>query len=169
MQKTRILFVCTYFGARSLIAESYCRLLYADVVEANCSGFETGMIGPRIFELMDEVGLSAACREPPTVFERRHNDEFYDYVITLCHAASTEQCPVFNACVDSIYHKTAEVMQWSIPDFKSIQGTGDEWMDEARRIRDLIKTQVTNLVEKIQNEGPLGRRCRGLVENPVQA
>lgn len=162
MQKTRILFVCTYSGARSLIAAAYCKKLEPEAIEAAYSGFEAGNVDPRIFQLISQDGLSASNSQPKTVFERHKNNEVYDYVITMCYKASTEQCPIFSASINSIYKETSVVLKWSIPDFKSINGSDDAWMDAAGKIKETIKAQVTTLITKIKNETESANRADNL-------
>lgn len=151
-KRPRVLFVCTYYGARSLFAEGFCRQLAADKLMPFCSGFEVGKIGPRIIALMTEVGIVPAMPALRTVFERHRQNEVFDYVVTLCHEVSTEECPVFQNCVDTMYAKEARRVQWSIEDFYSIEGEGEDWLMAAREIRDSIKMEVIKLIARIDSD-----------------
>ena len=95
MTKPRILFVCTFFGGRARIAELYAMQMAQEQVEAFSSGFEAGRLGGLPLEVMSEENLSFSIDPLTTIFERYANNQVFDYVITLCNEASTEQCPVF--------------------------------------------------------------------------
>ena len=85
-----------------------------------------------------------------SVYERYKNGEVYDYVVTLCHEAAKEQCPLFKTSVDTLYAKNAERLSWHILDFNSISGSAEEQKSEARKIRDLIKTKVIAFLSQIE-------------------
>ena len=148
----RVLFVCTYFGARSLIAEGFCRQLAPHKIAPFCSGFEAGKIGSKVIDLMNEVAIVPSTKPLKTVFERHRQKEVFDYVVTLCHEVSAEECPVFQNCVDTMYSREARRIQWSIEDFYSLEGEGEVWLKAAREIRDTIKTKVIQLIAQIERE-----------------
>ena len=149
MKREKILFVCTYNGARSRIAEEFVKRSAPDKIEAYSSCFESGEIGPLPIEVMREVGISLPTEAPKSVFKRFKEREVFDYVITLCHEATTEQCPVFKTSVDTLYAKKAQRISLSIPDFKSLSGTKEERKARAREIRDLIKSEVISFLARI--------------------
>ena len=149
MDRIRILFVCTYFGGRPRIAELYARQMGLRNIEVSSSGFEAGTIGGLPLQVMDEAGFSFSTDPLTTVFDRYSNKETYDYVITLCHEASTEQCPMFRDSVDTVYGKDAQVLGWSIPDFITLKGLPDEKLEGARNIRNMIKVKVSALLSQI--------------------
>jgi protein-tyrosine-phosphatase len=75
---------------------------------------------------MREVGIDLSAEAPKSVFERHKERGIFDYVISLCHEATTEQCPIFKTNVDALYAKEAETISWSVPDFKSLSGTEEK-------------------------------------------
>jgi arsenate reductase len=149
MERKKILFVCTYGGARSRIAEEFVRRSAPDKIEAYSSSFESGKIGPLPINAMREVGIDLPAETPKSVFERYKEREVFDYVISLCHEATTEQCPVFKTNIDTLYARDAERISWSIPDFKSLSGTEEERKAGAREIRDKIKSEVILFLAQI--------------------
>lgn len=149
MDKIRILFVCTYFGGRAKIADLYARQAGLMNVEVCSSGFEMGAITGLPLQVMEEVGFSFSTEPLTTVFDRYSKSETFDYVITLCHDASTEHCPMFRNSVDLVYGRDAQIIGWSIPDFLSLKGLPDEKLEGARNIRNMIKVKVLALLKQI--------------------
>ena len=92
-----------------------------------------------LFGLWKRRGLNFRRLPLTTVFDRYASNETFDYVITLCHEASTENCPVFRDSVDMVYGKQAQILGWSVLDFLELKGSPDEKLEGARKIRDTIK------------------------------
>lgn len=149
MGNKRVLFVCTFHGARARIAEEFTRQYSGGQVDVFSSCFEPGKIGKVAVDVMTEIGIELSSEAPKSVFNRYADKEGFDYVISLCHEVTKEQCPIFNINVDALYKKEAERMTWSIKDFKSLDGTYEEKMEGARDIRDNIKNEVVSFLEQI--------------------
>jgi arsenate reductase len=149
MEMERVLFVCTYQGARAIIAEEFVKRIAPDKIEVYSSCFDPGKITSLPIDVMREVGITLPSQSPKSVFERHRDGETFDYVITLCFEATTELCPVFKASVDTMYAKEAEMIYWSIPNFKSLRGTEEEKKAEARLIGDEIKSEVISFLKRI--------------------
>lgn len=149
MSKFKILFVCTFYGGRARIAEIYARQLGLGQNEVFSSGFESGPIRGLPLAVMEEEGLKFPTDPLVTVFERYAASETYDYVVTLCHEASTEQCPLFRDSVDLVYGTKAQVLSWSVPDFLALEGLPEEKLEGAREIRDSIKRKVAALLSEL--------------------
>ena len=155
MATRKVLFVCTYSGARSRIAEEFVKLIAAGKIEVQSACFEQGKIGLLPINVMREIGVELPAEAPKSVFKRYKNRECYDYVISLCHEATTELCPVFKTNIDALYAKEAERISWSIPDFKSLRGTEDEQRNAARQIRDKIKSEVISFLSRIGSDSEI--------------
>jgi protein-tyrosine-phosphatase len=149
MERKKVLFVCTYHGARAIIAEEFVKQIAPGKIEAYSSCFDPGRITRLPIDVMREVGITLPSESPKSVFDRHKDREVFDYVITLCFHATTELCPIFKTSVDTIYSKEAEVISWSIPDFKSLMGTEEEKKESARLIRDEIKSEVISFLKRI--------------------
>jgi arsenate reductase len=156
MERKKVLFVCTYNGARSRIAEEFIKRSAPGKIEAHSSCFESGKIGPLPIEVMREVGVDLPTETPKSVFERYKEGDVFDYVISLCYEATTEQCPIFKTNVDALYAKKAERISWSIPDFKSLSGTEEERKAGAMEIRDQIKSEVISFLARIGIDTEIG-------------
>jgi arsenate reductase len=149
MSKFKILFVCTFYGGRARIAEIYAGQLGLGQVEVFSSGFESGPIRGLPLAVMEEDGFKFPTDPLITVFDRYADSQTYDYVVTLCHESSTEQCPLFRSSVDLVYGGKAQVISWSVPDFLALQGLPEEKLEGAREIRDSIKRKVAELLSKL--------------------
>ena len=149
MDKVRVLFVCTFFGGRARITELYARKMGLEHIDVYSSGFESGTLGGLPVQVMEEAGFEFSTAPLTTVFDRYASNETFDYVITLCHEASTEKCPVFRGSVDMIYGEQAQILGWSVLDFLALKGVPDEKLDGARKIRDRIKAEVCEFLSQI--------------------
>ena len=142
MERKKVLFVCTYHGARSRIAEEFVKRIAPGRIEAYSSCFDPFKISPLPIDVMREVGIDLPTESPKPIFYRHKERDFFDYVICLCHEVSTEQCPLFRRSIKALYARKAETLSWSIPDFKSLSGTEKEREAGGRVIRDKIKSEV---------------------------
>ena len=149
MERTKVLFVCTYHGARSRIAEEFVKQIAPGRIEAYSSCFDPFRISPLPIDVMREVGIDLPTESPKPIFYRHKERDIFDYVICLCHEVSTEQCPLFKRYIDALYAKKVETISWSIPDFKSLSGTEEEKEAGARKIRDKIKSEVISFLAQI--------------------
>lgn len=156
MKSQRVLFVCTHNGARSRIAEEFTRLIAADRIEAASSSFESETIGPLPVSAMREVGVELPTAPPKSVFERFKAGEKFDHVIAICDPGSAEQVPIFLSGVDTLYDETAERLNWSVPNFRSISGSDEDKIEKARRIRDRIKSEVVQFLSELGNDTDAG-------------
>jgi arsenate reductase (thioredoxin) len=149
MAKKNVLFVCTHHGARSRIAEEFAKRIAPGKIEAYSSCFDPFKIGPLPIDVMREVGIDLPAESPKTVFRRHKEKDVFDYVISVCYEASTEQCPLFKRYIDVLYARNAETISWSIKDFKALNGTKEERREGAREIRDKIESEVISFLAQI--------------------
>ena len=98
---------------------------------------------------MNEVGIELQTSPPKSVFERFKGKEIFHYVIALCDPDSKELVPVFLSGLDTLYDESAQRLNWSIPNFRSVSGTDEERKAKARQIRDRIKTEVLHFLSQI--------------------
>jgi arsenate reductase len=143
MKNKRVLFVCTFSGARSLIAEKFTNQFAHGKIEAYSSSFESGKIGLLPIAVMKEIGIDLPTDPPKSVWDRYMDKEAFDWVVTLCHEISgLQQCPIFKENVDDLYAGNARLLSWSVPPFSSLGGSDEEKKAGARKIRDQIKHEV---------------------------
>lgn len=135
-------------GGRSRIAEEFVRQMANDRVEAFSAAFSQERIGDLAVQIMAEVGIELPREPAISVFERFRQHETFDYVVTLCEKAQ-EECPIFQVNVDTLYGRTADRIPWEIPDFKSLTGTPEEKLQQARQIRDHLQSNIVELISQI--------------------
>jgi arsenate reductase len=126
---TRILFACIGNSCRSQMAEAFCRALGGDVECASAGSKPAKAVQPDTIAAMSEVGIDMTQARPKGFKDLP--DLKYDYLVTMgCE-------------VDCPFLPGAKVVQWQIPD---PYGKG---MDEYRRVRELIRSEVTNLLVRL--------------------
>src|ERR1035437_1014840 len=95
MDKIRVLFVCIHNSARSQMAEAFLNKLGSSWFEAQSAGLEPGKLNPIVVDAMKEIGIDISNNKTKSVKGFYNMGERYDYVITVCDAASAEHCPIF--------------------------------------------------------------------------
>jgi arsenate reductase (thioredoxin) len=126
------------------MAEAFCRELGRDVECASAGSKPAKAVQPDTITAMKEVGIDISAARPKGFKDLP--DLKYDYLVTMgCE-------------VDCPFLPGAKVVQWQIPD---PYGRG---IDEYRRVRDIIKAEVTKLLDGLghlasnrpNNHQPLG-------------
>jgi len=140
--KKRVLFVCVHNSARSQIAEALLNALAGDRFEAMSAGLEPGVLNPLAVEVMKEIGIDISQSQTKSAFDLFKKGELFSYVITVCDAASAEQCPLFPGLL------TAQI-NWSFADPSSFTGTHEEKLAQMRLVRDAIKAKIEEWLKKV--------------------
>lgn len=151
MESLHILFVCTYRGARSRMAELFARDTFGPDVLVNSACFEEGSIGGAPLRVMEEIGIAMPTKSPTSVFTRFLAKERYDYVVAMCDETSERDCPVFKRSIDTLYGVEARRINWKVGDFASLEGAQEEIDNKARAIRDLIRAEVDKLADSLNS------------------
>jgi arsenate reductase (thioredoxin) len=126
---TRILFACVGNSCRSQMAEAFCRALGREVECASAGSKPAAAVQPDTIAVMREVGIDISETRPKGFKDLP--DLKYDYLVTMgCE-------------VDCPFLPGAKVVQWEIPD---PSGKG---IVEFRRVRDIVKAEVTKLLSVI--------------------
>ncbi|NWF91189.1 MAG: hypothetical protein HXY50_17215 [Ignavibacteriaceae bacterium] len=145
MDKPRILFVSSYHGTRSRIAEEFVNKLAPGKAEACSSSFESGKIDPLAIAVMGEIGIELSSEGPKTVFARHGDREAFDFIVTLSEGAARGHLSVFEVNVDALFTRSAQRHHWSVPSFENVDATGEQRWNRARKIRDMIRRKVAAL------------------------
>jgi arsenate reductase (thioredoxin) len=140
-EKTKVLFVCIHNSARSQIAEAYLKQIAGDRFKVESAGFEPGTLNPLAVEVMQEVGIDISGNLTKGVFDFFKRGVLFDYVVTVCDAATAEKCPIFPGITKRLH--------WSFDDPAAMEGTHEEKLMAVRKIRDEIKTAVEVFIEHI--------------------
>ncbi len=131
------------------MAEEFAKLAAPGRIDVYSSSLESDKIGPLPVFVMNEVGVKLRTSPPKSIFERFKEKELFDYVIAICDPDSKEEVPIFLSGVDTLYNKTAQRLNWTIPNFRSLSGTDEDKKTKARLIRDRIKTEVLNFLSQL--------------------
>ncbi|WP_303850785.1 arsenate reductase ArsC [Seleniivibrio woodruffii] len=130
----RVLFVCVHNSARSQIAESFLNRLSG--FSAESAGLEPGSLNPFVVRAMSELGFDISANRTKSVKEFAGQD--FDYVVAVCDKEAADRCPVVPL--------NGEKLHWEFPDPSSFQGTDEEKLAFARRVRDSILQKIQEWV-----------------------
>lgn len=142
MAKQNVLFICVHNSARSQMAEAFLNEIGGDRFAAESAGLEPGTINPLVVEVMQEVGLDLANKKTQAVFDVWKSGKLFQYVITVCHDAEAEGCPISPGVTTRLH--------WPFPDPSKVTGTHMERLQKIRTIRDSIRTKVKEWCEEIR-------------------
>jgi protein-tyrosine-phosphatase len=130
MTMKTVLFVCVENSFRSQIAEAYFNKFAPEGWQAISAGSRPAeKVHPNAVLLMHEEGIDISDKRPKALtFEMQTKA---DAAVIVCGSA---ECPV-------VYVKNVE--EWNVPDPAKMP------LNEARKIRDIIKTKVLEYIKKL--------------------
>jgi len=137
-----VVFVCVANSCRSQMAEAFARACRDARWEIWSAGSHpSGRIHPLAVQMMAEVGLDLSAQRSKGIDELP--SQLWDYVVLM---GCKDRCPTLKA-----RHR----VEWSIPDPVGLP------LEEARRIRDRLRSLVTDLVRAGGSpQPPLGTTSR---------
>jgi len=109
--RARVLFLCKHNSARSQMAEGLLRHLGGLGFEAHSAGTEATSVRPEAVASMHEIGIDIGEQKSKPLAP--FLTEQFDYVITVCNAAS-EACPLFPG--------TTRRLHWPVDDPSAVDG-----------------------------------------------
>jgi arsenate reductase (thioredoxin) len=124
------------------MAEAFLKTLAGDRFEAMSAGLEPGTLNPLAIEVMKEIGIDISRNQTKSAFDLFKKGELFSYVITVCDAASAEQCPLFPGLLTAQIH-------WSFADPSSFVGTHEEKLAQTRAVRDAIKARIEEWLKEV--------------------
>lgn len=139
--KARILFVCIHNSARSQMAEAFVNACCSQHFEAYSAGIEPGVLNQTVVAAMKEKGIDISGNKTKSVSDMLKSEMTFEYVITVCDEASAERCPFFPGQVKRLH--------WGFPDPSALKGTAAQKLDETRKVRDSIESQVKSWCQQI--------------------
>lgn len=139
MTKTKVLFVCVHNSARSQMAEAFLNQLAGDEFIAESAGLEPGNLNPLVIEAMKEIGIDISGNQTNGVWDFFKEGRIYQYVITVCDAATEKLCPIFPGITKRL--------SWPFADPASFTGTHEEKLAMTRVVRDNIKAEIENFIK----------------------
>ncbi len=117
------------------MAEAFLNAISDGRFEAESAGIEPGALNPLAIEVMKEVGIDISQNKTKGVFEFVKKGKLFHYVITVCDEASAAKCPIFPGYAKNLH--------WSFQDPSAFEGTYEERLDKARKVRDEIKNRIS--------------------------
>jgi arsenate reductase len=146
--RRRVLFVCTGNSARSQMAEGLVNHFLGHRWEAVSAGTEPAVgVHPLAVRGMAELGIDISSQHTKSV--EAISDADFDVVITLCDRAAQE-CPAW------LGRGRQEHM--GFPDPAAAEGTEAERMAVFRQVRDDLRQQVFDYLERVASERTQGPR-----------
>ena len=113
------------------MAEGFVNYEFEGDVTADSAGVEPSEVNPYAINAMGEIGIDISHQRSKHVRELMDNE--YDLIITLCDYA---------AGICDMWPKTGEIVHIPFEDPFNTTGTNEKILDEYRRVRDLIRTQI---------------------------
>ena len=142
MKKERVLFVCTHNSARSQMAEAFLNSLAGERFEAESAGLEPGELNPLVMQVMREVGFDLQENKAESVFDFFKQGRLYNHIIYVCERETEEKCPLFPGI--------GKAHSWPFPDPAKLNGSHEEKLEQARKIRDEIKSKIENWIKQYE-------------------
>lgn len=136
----KVLFLCIHNSARSQMAEAYLKKFGGDKFIVESAGIEAGTLNPFAVKAMMVEGIDISGNKTKNVFDFHKEGRKYDYVITVCDEGNAARCPVFPGLHKKIH--------WNFEDPSSVNGTPEEKLAVAMKVRDQIKTKVVEFIKE---------------------
>ncbi len=128
-----ILFVCVENAGRSQIAEAFFRKYAPEKFNVFSAGTTPStQLNPLVVKVMKEIGIDLDEQQPKLLSNKMIENSFKTINMGCM---DKESCP--SLFVDA-------VLDWNISDPK------EKSLDEVRKIRDTIKTEVMNLIDSLE-------------------
>lgn len=135
MSKRKVLFLCTGNSCRSQMAEAIVNAQLGDRWAAVSAGTQpAGYVHPLALTALAEIGIQHHGRSK---LADEFRDVDFDLVVTVCDAAA-EDCPLWLGQGRRVHH--------SFPDPAKATGTDEEIMQEFRKVRDAIDSDISQLL-----------------------
>lgn len=131
MEKYNVLFLCVENAGRSQMAEAFARELGSDIINSYSAGSRPAKeINPIVIDAMRELNIEILNKRPKGFSDLEIKR--FDFVVNM---GCGDTCP---------FYPSKEYIDWNIPDPKG------KSLDEVRKIRDLIKEKVLELIQYIK-------------------
>ena len=128
-----VLFVCVENAGRSQMAEAFFRKFAPNRFNASSAGTTpSSQLNPLVVQVMKEIGIDMINQQPKLL-----SDSMIEHSTKTVNMGcmNKESCP-------SLFVK--DVLDWNISDPK------EKSLDEVRKIRDKIKSEVINFIKTLE-------------------
>ena len=149
MIKPKVLFICTHNSARSQLAEALLRHIYSDKYEVYSAGTTPTKINPLAIKTLEEIGIDASIQYAKSLDEFSETE--IDLAVAVCQNSAKTICtlcasPIIKnrpLIINAKLHKTKNYIVHGFEDPSEVQGTEEEKLAAFRKVRDQIKTWIT--------------------------
>jgi arsenate reductase (thioredoxin) len=121
------------------MAEAFLNDLGKGKYFAESAGLVAGKLNPIAVDSMKELGYDISRNKTKSVFDFYKQGKLYSYVITVCDAGSSEQCPIFPGKTRNLH--------WDFPDPSGFLGSYEEKLEKTGRVRDQIKEKIIDFIK----------------------
>jgi arsenate reductase len=122
------------------MAEAFLNDLGREKFIAESAGLEPGSLNQTVVKVMAEIGYDISGNKTKSVFDIFRNGKTYDYVVTVCDPEAAERCPIFPGIVKRLH--------WGFKDPSSFQGSENDKLEFARKVRDEIRIEIEKFVKE---------------------
>ena len=127
----KVLFVCIENSNRSQMSQAFAKIIGGDAIAAYSAGSNpSGIVNPKAIASMKELGYDLSVHDSKSLKEVERFAPF-DAVVTM---GCGDACPWMPA---------KKFIDWEIPDPKNMEP------DDFRKVRDLIKEKVKDLLQSL--------------------
>lgn len=127
----KVLFVCIENSNRSQMSQAFAKIIGGDAIAAYSAGSNpSGIVNPKAIASMKELGYDLSVHDSKSLKEVERFAPF-DAVVTM---GCGDTCPWMPA---------KKFIDWEIPDPKNMEP------DDFRKVRDLIKEKVKDLLQSL--------------------
>jgi arsenate reductase len=116
------------------MAATFLQQIAGDRFEVESAGLEPGKLNPLAVAAMKDAGFDISRNPTQSVFELYESGRRFQYVISVCDAASAERCPIFPG--------VATRLNWSFADPSAFTGSDAERLKRTIAVRDEIREKV---------------------------
>ncbi len=128
-----VLVLCTGNSCRSVMAEALINQLGVGRYKAVSAGSNpAGYVHPKSIEVLKRHGIKAG--QPRSKSWDEFEGTKFELVITVCHAAEAESCPVFLGKHEKLY--------WSTPDPAAATGSEEDINSAFDEAFNMLKTRI---------------------------
>jgi arsenate reductase len=142
--RTRVLFLCIHNSARSQMAAAFLKQLAGDRFEVESAGLEPGKLNPLAVAAMRDAGIDISANGTQSVFDLFKSGRRFQFVISVCDAASAERCPIFPGVTTRL--------NWNFADPSAFNGSEAERLQKTIAVRDEIRERVRTWVAEESNQ-----------------
>ena len=136
----RVLFLCIHNSARSQMAAAYLKRFGGGRFDVESAGLEPGKLNPMVVQAMRDDGIDISGNKTQSVFDLFKSGQRFQYVISVCDAASAERCPIFPGVTTRL--------NWSFADPSAFTGTDEERLRKTIGVRDEIREKVNQWLKE---------------------